>query len=118
MALAVLHLCKQVCSILTIHHRYIGHQILNEHSTRALVETMEARISSLLIRANVLLDIDTLIEYSGLGLCKNIILGYDAANKYGERLMKWASRCKWLTRLSHQNDNEKFEMRFCRMKVF
>ena len=104
---------KARCNVLGI-----GHQILNEHSTRALVETMEARINYLLIRANVLLDIDTLIEYSGLGLCKDIRLGYDAANKYGERLMKWASRCKWLTRLSHQNDNEKFEMRFCRMKVF
>ena len=96
----------------------IGHQTLTEYETRVLVETMEARINYLLIRANVVLDINTLIEYSGLGLCKDIRLGYSAAIKYGDKLMRWAAKCKWMTRVTHQNDAEKFEMRFYRMKVF
>ena len=94
----------------------IGYQVLPERETKILVEAMEQRIACLMIRADVDLDINALLEYSGMGLCKDIRLGYDAGCKYGDQLMQWSLRNKWVTTVNYQGDKERFEMKFYKMR--
>ena len=77
---------------------------MNNEETRALVRALETRVEELHLdaedRCYMGLDIKTLAEYSGYGMCREIICsryrGNIVVNDYKRELRSWArSKQKW-----------------------
>ena len=78
----------------------INNQSLGREETRALVQHMETReisrgLLSLKLGAEVTLDIEALVEYSGEGVCKEIELNNSTMVRYIEELRTWARSKNW-----------------------
>ena len=77
----------------------ISSQSLGREETRALVRYMERRawrgLKSLDLGDEVTLDIEALVEYSGEGVCKEIILTDATLARYSEELWTWARSRNW-----------------------
>ena len=79
----------------------IINQGLGREETQALVQVMEKKGSwwigfeILNLGDNVTLDIETLVEYSGQGRCKEITLSNETLVRYSEELRTWARSRNW-----------------------
>ena len=69
-------------------------QILNKFSTKALVGVLEDRVSYAVLE-NVTLDIETLVKYSGQGMCRYVTCYEDTAARYRVEMISWAIRRNW-----------------------
>ena len=88
---------------------FIDNQTLDVEDTKALVKSMEAdgfRIT--LMIGDVILDINTLTEYSGNGQCSDVRISGDTADRYRDELRTWAKNKQW--RVDTDIDGN-FEMR-------
>ena len=74
-------------------------QSLGSEETQALVRAMESHVEELWLREGVTLNIEALIEYSGLGKCRVFQCYYDTANRYMEQLRTWATSRNWSFRV-------------------
>jgi len=78
------------CQSLSIKSHSLGRE-----DTRTLVRAMESQVESVTLCEGVTLDIEILLEYSGQGLCRNVWLWYDTAERYREDLRTWTKRRNW-----------------------
>ena len=62
--------------------------------TQTLVQALESRIERLVLK-DVILDHEALTEYSGQGLCGDIRLYDDTADRYRGDLQTWTRSIKW-----------------------
>ena len=72
----------------------IFRQSLEREETWALVQAMESRVKMVWLDT-VTLDIETLTEYSGQGVCREVWLMDDTAATYREEMRTWARSRKW-----------------------
>ena len=80
------------CQYLNITHRHS----LGREETWALVQAMESGVWRVSLESEVTLDIETLTEYSGQGVCRELRLYYDTADRYKEELKRtWARNINW-----------------------
>ena len=66
--------------------------------TNKIVKAMETKIEALVLggcEGAVILDIMTLIKYSGRGRCGEVTSWYAAADKCKNKILKWAKRINW-----------------------
>ena len=73
---------------------------LNKEETRALVQAMETRVKELglrdqMMRDQMTLDIRTLLDYSGNGMCSEVECLGKTAENYREELTSWAMDRNW-----------------------
>ena len=79
----------------------ITNQSLGREETRALVRLMEEErgisrgLHGLYLGDEVTLDIEALVEYSGQGWCKEIMLDNKTLARYSEELRTWAKSRNW-----------------------
>ena len=81
----------------------IGDQSLWREETQALVQAMESGVKTVRLANEKTLDIETLTEYSGQGVCRviDLFVGHWcstlnlAATRYGEELRTWAEKKNW-----------------------
>ena len=79
----------------------ITNQSLGRDETHALVRLMEEErgiwrgLRSLYLDDEVTLDIEALVEYSGEGRCKAIVLNNKTLARYSEELRTWAKSRNW-----------------------
>ena len=73
----------------------ISSQSLGREETQALVQAMESRVDRMWLGAEVTLDIEALVEYSGQGECREVRLWVDTAARYREEVIKWAKSKNW-----------------------
>ena len=98
------------CDLVTIlssvkcHLLIIIRQSLGREETRALVQAMESGVTEVRLYDEVTLDIETLTEYSGQGVCREVVIMGDTAGRYREKMRTWANSRNW--RLEY--DKEKF----------
>ena len=77
---------------------YIENQNLCIKETNKIVKAMETKIEKLVLggcEGAVILDIMTLIKYSGRGRCGEVTSWYAATDKYKKKILKWAKRINW-----------------------
>ena len=60
----------------------INRQSLAREETRALVQIMESRVEEGVLGWVVTLDMEALAEYSGQGVCRNVLLSWNTAARY------------------------------------
>ena len=77
-------------------------QRLGREETQALVQAMESRVWRVSLESEVTLDIETLTEYSGQGVCRDMELWGTACRRYREELRTWAKSRNW--RLDHDEE--------------
>ena len=77
----------------------INRQSLGREETQALVQAMESRLEIVMLQTGVTLDIETLAEYSGQGVCRKVDLwaasAGDTVYGYIEELRNWARTRNW-----------------------
>ena len=78
------------CENLRIISRSLGRE-----ETQALVEAMESGVEWVELEDEVTLDMKALAEYSGQGVCREVELYYDTADRYSEELVTWARSRNW-----------------------
>ena len=84
-------------SSLKCHGLYITRQSLGREETRALVRAMETGVTAVSLGGweEVILDMETLAEYSGQGVCSWVTLYDDTAARYRGELVTWARSRNW-----------------------
>ena len=72
-------------------------QSLGREETQALVQAMESGVEIVGMWGGVTLDMEmeTLAEYSGQGVCSEVMLYGDTAVRYKEELVTWARSRNW-----------------------
>ena len=78
--------CEQLC---------INRQSLGQEETQSLVQAMESSVEMMWLGAEVTLDIEALVEYSGQEVCTEVKLVYDTGARYREEVIKWAKSKNW-----------------------
>ena len=78
----------------------IRSQNLGREETQALVQAMESGVEEVRLCGEVTLDIESLTEYSGKGVCSKLMLYYEAWDRsgdtrYREELKTWARSRNW-----------------------
>ena len=68
----------------------IDSQSLRREETQALVRAMESGVEKVELRDEVILDMETLAEYSGQGVCREVKCYGDTAARSKDELMTWA----------------------------
>ena len=78
----------------------ILNQNLSTQETQALVRAMRKveGVELGFMGEDMTLDISTLVTYGGQGKCKSVGLWYDTADKYGEKVRRWAQGISWAVR--------------------
>ena len=86
--LANVNCCEELC---------IDRQILGSEETQELVQAMEYDVErvALGIEGEVRLDITTLTQYSGQGMCGMVECRDDTLNLYRDEVRAWAQRISW-----------------------
>ena len=74
---------------------FISEQSLGRKETQALVQAMESSVEEVVLGKGVTLDLETLAEHSGQGVCRQVELRGNAAARYREELRKWARSKNW-----------------------
>ena len=101
----------------------ITNQSLGREETRALVQLMEEEVRgiwrwrglrSLYLGDEVTLDIEALVEYSGEGVCEEIMLNNKTLARYSKELRTWAKSRNWgegefLLRLENQTEFKRLD---------
>ena len=72
----------------------ISRQSLGREETRALVHSMELQVEMVLLSVESTLDMESLAEYSGQGVCRGLYLLGDLVARYKLKLRTWARRRK------------------------
>jgi len=70
---------------------YIFNQSLGREETQALVQAMESSVEEVGLGKGVTLDLETLVEYSGQGVCRQVELRGDTLTRYRKDMKKWAN---------------------------
>ena len=89
---------QQIATLLTnlkCDWLHISRQSLGQGETLALVQAMEAGVEEVMLGDEVSLDMETLSEYNGHGVCREVSLWMDIAARYKEDLRKWAGDRNW-----------------------
>ena len=73
----------------------IDNQSLGREETRALVQAMESGVEEVRLGIEVTLDMEALAEYSGQGVCMEVTLLGDTADRYRKELVTWARSRNW-----------------------
>ena len=85
----------------------IRRQSLGREETQALVQAMESGVETLVIREQeTTLDIEALVEYSGQGKCRYVVVFGDTTSSYRKELRTWAKSRNWRV----EEDNKEFVM--------
>ena len=87
----------QLCSILASVQctlLWLENMELSEEETQALVTTMRDRVKCVMLY-NVTLYIEELTLYDGQGHCRELCVGRDTRDRYGDRLRLWAENKGW-----------------------
>ena len=87
----------------------ISRQSLGREETRALVQAMELQVEMVLLSVESTLDMESLAEYSGQGVCRGLYLLGDLVARYKLKLRTWARRRKW--RVSVEDNGDMYLMR-------
>ena len=74
---------------------HIRRQSLGLGETQALVEAMQSGVKEVTLDGEVSLEMETLSEYSGHGVCWWVSLWVDTDGRYKEDLKKWARSKNW-----------------------
>ena len=82
----------------------ISRQSLGREETRALVHTMELHVKVVLLSDEVTLDVESLAEYSGQGVCWCVCLSGDLVASYRLKLRTWARRQNWRVFVEDNDD--------------
>ena len=56
---------------------------------------MESVVEEVRLSEEVTLDMEILAEYSGQGVCRDVLLYDDTTDRYSEELRTWASNRNW-----------------------
>ena len=70
-------------------------QSLGREETQALVQAMETGVKLVALCGGLTLNMETLTEYSGQGVCRYIGLQDDTAARYRGELLTWARSRNW-----------------------
>ena len=70
-------------------------QSLGREETRALVQAMESSVEEVVLGWDLTLDMEALAEYSGQGVCRQVLLSSDSVSRYQEELKTWARSRNW-----------------------
>ena len=97
-----------ILSSLKCEHLFITRQRLGREETLALMQAMELGVEHVILLEEVTLDIEALTEYSGQGVCREVELYNDTADRYREEMRTWAMSINW----SVSTDNP-WEFRVC-----
>ena len=82
-------------SSLKCENMTITSQSLGREETQALVRAMESSVEWVTLYQWVTLDMETLAEYSGQGVCWVVDLHYNTAARYRGELVTWARSRNW-----------------------
>ena len=83
----------------------ISRQNLEREETQALVQAMESGVKTVWLEREVTLDMETLTEYSGQGVCRSVqvVLMRDTATRYSEEMRTWARSRNWRLQFDQEN---------------
>ena len=89
--------CDLVSLLTSLKCKYldISSQSLGREETQALVQAMESDMEMVALWDEVTLDMEALAEYSGQGVCWNVTLDEDTADRYRGELVTWARSRNW-----------------------